>query len=177
VVAKAGDSTRRLDGFVWLARHSRRRDIVAYVRGGRDAAPEWLKADRVFAKVKRDRAVWQAAHPADGRTPSLREVADAVAASGFKVSHQTVDNILTAYADLSGPKPAQDVDRRRLKWVARRVITREVVAAFDAGQMTLADVAALIGHNADQRNAAYWVGRMRTKYQQTDAPAPRTRAG
>jgi hypothetical protein len=75
-VAKNEQVDRRTDGFVWLSRHSRKADIVAFVRGSRDTPPDWLKTDRVWPKVHRDRAIWKAAHPPSGTpVPSLREIA------------------------------------------------------------------------------------------------------
>lgn len=168
-----GSVTRRVDGFVWLARHARREEIVAYVTGGRDACPDWLKHDRVFVKVQRDRSVWKAAHAGEGgKRASLREISKAVTADGFGVSYEMVANILKVYAD-GGPERREDQDRLRLKVYARRAITREVVAQFDAQELTAAQVAELIGHGADYRNAAYWIERMREVYAAQDAAASR----
>lgn len=160
---------RRVDGFVWLARHTRRRDIVAFVRGTKDVPPDWLSEDRVWPKVQRDRAIWKALHPDDGTSPSLREVSDALKARG--VSHQMVANVRDVYQSLDGPKPpTKDTSRLKLRKLARKAVTREVIAQFDAGELTAVHVADLIGGGADHRNAVYWIGRMRELYAEQDAP-------
>lgn len=167
-MAKSSDPvSRRVDGFVWLTRHARRTEIVSYVRGARDVPPEWLREDRAWAKVQRDRAIWKAAHPASGPQPSLREVAEACAA--LKVSYETVRNVLAVYADANGPKPRQDQERLKLRKFAKKAITRDVIDQFDRGELTAVDVAELIGNGADHRNAVYWLGRMRELYDKQDA--------
>lgn len=158
--------TRRVDGFVWLTRHARRTEIVSFVRGTKDNAPDWLKADRVWPKVRRDRAIWKAAHPADGTNPSLREVAEAC--KEFKVSYQTVANVLAVYDTPQGPAPREDQERLKLRKFARRAITRDVITQFDAGEITASQVAELIGNGADHRNAVYWLNKMRDSYQKQE---------
>lgn len=166
--------TRRVDGFVWLSRHARRTEIVSFVRGTKDSPPDWLKVDRVWPKVRRDRAIWKAAHP-DGNTehvkyhqrkPSLREVAESC--KELKVSYQTVANVLAVYDSPHGPAPRQDQERLKLRKFARKAITSEVIKQFDAGEITASQVAELIGNGADYRNAVYWVAKMREVYQKQE---------
>lgn len=157
---------RRIDGSVWLARHVRRRDIVSYVRGNRDAPPDWLKNDRVWEKVCRDRTVWKAAHPSVGPERSVREVAELCKHLG--ITRGTVHHILLTYANPEGPAQRKDTARLNLRTIARKAITREVVSNYYAGRVSATDVAALIGNGADHRNAVYWLGRMRKTYEQAD---------
>lgn len=162
--------SRRVDGFVWLARHARRDEIVSFVTGNRDAVPDWMKHDRALPKIQRDRAVWKASFPpGGGKDVSLREAAAKVYASdGFEVSYQMVGNILEVYA-AGGPARREDQKRLKLKKHARRAITRAVLAQFDAQELTAVQVAELIGNGADYRNATYWLERMREVFAAEDA--------
>jgi len=157
-----------------LTRHARRTEIVSFVRGTKDNAPDWLKSDRVWPKVRRDRSIWKAAHPEDGRKPSLREVAEAC--KELKVSYQTVANVLAVYGDPDGPEPREDQERLKLRKFARKVITREVIARFDAGDITASQVAELIGNGADHRNAVYWINKMRESYQKQEEKVSTSKA-
>ena len=164
--APAETITRRVDGFMWLAKHSRRPAIVAFVRGVKGTPPDWLAEDRVWPKVKRDRAVWRAAQLGSTAPVSLRGVAAALAKGGVEVSYQTVANVLDVYSDPNGPAApdAKKPPRLKLKSAARKAVTPEVVARFDAGELTAVRVAELIGAGADHRNALYWLCRMRLVY-------------
>ncbi len=168
-MAKRGESkseepvSRRVDGFVWLARHSRKVEIVAFVRGTSDKPPDWLRSDRVWPKVERDRAIWKAAHANGDKLPSLRDVADSL--QPRKVSHQMVANVLGIYSAPGGPKAPKDTDRLKLRSLARKALTRKVVDDYYASRITAVEVAELIGGGADYRNAVYWLGRMRKSYQ------------
>lgn len=163
---------RRTDGFVWLSRHSRRADIVSFVRGTRDTPPDWLRADRVWPKVQRDRAIWKAAHPPGGAAaPSLREIAaqfkDSKEPELNGITRGTVANVLNAYRQ-GGPTAKTDKPRLKLRAHARRAITRDVLAQFDRGEITATDVAGLIGNGADHRNAVYWLAKMRQVFEKQD---------
>lgn len=170
-MGKSGKRTspveRRVDGFVWLARHARKADIVSFVRGAKDNPPDWLKADRSWPKVARDRAIWKAAHPDGKQTLSLREAADAV--QGYAVSYQTVANVLAVYADASGPNRPDDAKRLALKRFAKPIVTRELIEQFDRKEVTAVQVAEMIGNGADYRNALYWINRMRDVFAKQDA--------
>lgn len=161
--------TRRVDGFVWLARHARREEIVAFVTGNRDAMPDWMLHDRALNEIKRDRAVWKSAQSDDGKAPSLRTIAQRTLADfKIEVSYQMVKNIVDVYA-AGGPPRREDQKRLKLKRHAHSAITRAVLAQFDAQELTAVQVAALIGHGADYRNATYWLERMREVFAAEDA--------
>lgn len=155
---------RRVDGCAWLVKHSRRSEIVKFVcAAGSAPVPAWVHGDAARDKILRDRAVWQAANPPKGEpVPGLREIGERCG-----VSYQTVKNILDAYA--SDLPSASFVPRLSLRVQARKVVTREVVRKFDAGQLSATQVAEIIGNGADHRNALYWVNRMRDLYAQKDA--------